>query len=234
MSQSSLIDVFKHIFVYVLWLKRNCASTQPAYNEVRSKILAMLEATAWAVREHNIDPRDYDDARFAICVWIDETCMNMGWVHQDEWLRSLLQMELYKSARGGDEFFDRLNQLAPHQNEVREVYYFCLSLGLTGRFCHEGDEMLLEQLKRASQKMIAGESLSPMVYQKRAPFREAYVKQAGDGNTPGKTIKKTDKWSPAKTWLISVPPAVFGIVYVVYFLVLEGVSDTLITRVVGG
>lgn len=227
-----LSHVFNKLFAYLITLKRNCATTQPSYMEVRKNILDMLEQSAWIIREKGIDPRDYDDARFAVCVWVDETLLNLPWVHKTEWQRAMLQIELYNNTRGGDEFFERLNQLSPAQNSVREIYYTCLALGFMGRYCHDGDEMLLQQLKKSTLGLLVGDATGVAAYSKRALFPEAYQTAMNAG------AKQDDKhglrFGQAKVWLISTPPAVLFVIYIVYAFVLNGVADNLMARVVGG
>jgi len=227
-----LSHVFNKLFAYVITLKRNCATMQPSYMEVRKNVLDMLEQSAWIVREKGIDPRDYDDARFAVCVWVDETLLNLPWVHKNEWQRAMLQIELYNSTRGGDEFFERLNQLTPAQNAVREIYYTCLSLGFMGRYCHEGDDVLLEQLKKSTLGLLVGETTGVAAYNKKTLFPEAYQSAlSGNGRADDKQISR---FGQAKAMLVSAPPVILVLVYIVYSFVLNGVSNNLITRVVGG
>ena len=75
----------------------------------------------------SVDPRDYDDARFAVCAWVDEVILHMLWIHRDLWQRNLLQNKYYGTVNAGSEFYDRLNILGHGNVIVREVYFLCLS-----------------------------------------------------------------------------------------------------------
>src|SRR5512134_2118281 len=131
-ARGAIASCFHELLVYALLLKATCARKQPPVGEVRETLRELLNRSAQRMRALGIDPRDYDEARFAVCAWVDETILNMPWTHREEWLKSLLQSELYNTTKAGEEFFDRLNQLRPDQNHVREVYYLCLCLGFIG------------------------------------------------------------------------------------------------------
>ncbi|MDH5231927.1 MAG: DotU family type IV/VI secretion system protein [Gammaproteobacteria bacterium] len=232
-DEKSLANIFSNIFAYVITMKRTCPNVQPSFAEVRGQVLEMLEQSIAIIRDQGIDPRDYDDARFAVVAWVDETLLGIPWIHKEEWQRSLLQYELYNSAQGGEEFFDRLNQLSQNQNAVREVYLICLSLGFTGRFCHDGDDLLLEQLKRSSLQMLNGDTASASAYAKRVMFRQAYK----DGTAEQGMAASNDgrsAWTASKTWLIAAPPVIIAIVFLAYTFVLNSMADNVMTRVVGG
>jgi len=228
----NLNSVFNRIFAYILTLKRNISTVQPSLAEVRKNILDGLEQTAWVIREKGIDPRDYDDARFALCVWIDETLLNMPWIHRNEWQRTMLQTELYACARGGDEFFERLNRLTPAQNAVREVYYVCLALGFVGRYCQGSDAGLLEQLKRSTLNMLVGDTAGLAAYGKRVVFRNAFTVSTTASNGDNDSV--TGRSNLMASWVMFLPPVVLIILMMVYTFVLNNMSDNLITRVIGG
>lgn len=229
-ENNPLAAAFNKLFAYGLMLKRTCANTQPSYEEVRGKVLALLEESARVVPEKNIDPRDFDDARYAVCAWLDETLLNISWTHRTTWQRALLQLELYGSTRAGEEFFDRLNQLSPAQNRVREVYFTCLALGFMGRFCHEGDELLLEQLVKSNLRTLTGDASGTASYATHLAFPDAF----DAGNVKGGSPVGASRLSVGRIWLVALPPVFVLLVYVIFVFVLGGVSGSLLARVVGG
>ena len=225
-----LAAAFSKLFAYGLMLKRTCANTQPSYEEVRGKVLAFMEESASVVPEKNIDPRDFDDARYAVCAWIDETLLNVSWAHRPTWQRSLVQLELYGSTRAGEEFFDRLNQLSAAQNRVREVYFTCLALGFMGRFCHDGDQLLLDQLVKSNLRTLTGDSSGTAGYANHLAFPDAFVTDNSKSGSP----VGASRLSVSRIWLVALPPVLVLLVYVVYTFVLSGVTGGLLARVVGG
>lgn len=228
----NLNSVFNRLFAYILTIKRNIGTQQPGFSEVRKTVLDNLEQTAWVIREKGIDPRDYDDARFAVCVWIDEVLLNIPWLHRNEWQRAMLQTELYGSTRGGDEFFERLNQLTPAQNNVREVYYVCLSLGFMGRYCGEAELGMLEQLKRSTLNMLIGDSAGIASFGKRVVFRGAFVANGMNAGMENSTPDDGSKvWF---NWMLIGPPVLLVMMMILYSFMLDNMGDNLITRVIGG
>lgn len=228
-----LAESFQPLFAYGVMLQKQMANSQPSYQSVREYIMRNFHEAAMNVRSTGIDPRDYDYARFAICCWLDELLLNLPWVHRDEWQRSLLQTELYQSMRGGDEFFERLNQLAPDQNTIREVYYQCMALGFKGRFCHDGDEMILQQLKRSSLRLLNPQIEDTKSYENKLIFRDAYDRETIAANNRGEHQQKPPL-SLSRLVVFFGPPLFIGVLYLIYTMVLNGVSENLMTRVVGG
>ena len=149
-SNKPLLDCFIDIFSYVVLLKKTVAVMQPSFESVNGTIRQLFNESAQKMVTCGVDPRSYDQARFAIAAWVDETVMTMPWSHRETWQRKLLQSEYYGTMSAGSEFFDRLNQFHPEQNDVREIYYLCLGLGFMGRYSMEGDQFLLEQLKKSN------------------------------------------------------------------------------------
>jgi len=231
-ENNSLAEAFNKLFAYGLMLKRTCANTQPSYEEVRGKILALLEESARVVPTKNVDPRDFDDARYAVCAWLDETLLNVQWTHRNTWQRAMLQLELYGSTRAGEEFFERLNQLSAVQQSVREIYFTCLALGYMGRFCHEGDDVLLDQLVKSNLRTLTGGAGGTASYATHLAFPEAFVSEADAGK--GGAPVGASRLSAARIWLVALPPVLVLLVYVIYVFVLSGVSGSLMARVVGG
>ena len=79
-----------------------------------------------------------------------------------------------KTSDAGELFFERLNAIGPHQRDVREVYYLCLSLGFTGQYCNPGDDFMLEQLRLSNLKLLTGSSMGVPSLDKESLFPDAY------------------------------------------------------------
>ncbi|MBF0171668.1 MAG: DotU family type IV/VI secretion system protein [Nitrospinae bacterium] len=77
---------------------------------------------------------DIEEALFPVAVWIDEMAMNAAWEGSRPWKGAQLQRSLFDTARGGEIFFERLENLPPEKNGVREVYLLCLTLGFKGKY----------------------------------------------------------------------------------------------------
>ena len=204
-------------------------NSQPGFEEVRDTLVELLEQTAAGMREARIDPRDYDDARFAVTVFVDETVLNASWIHRERWQKAMLQTELYASTSGGVEFFNRMNQLGENQKPVREVYYYCLALGLRGQYCNDGDEMLLDQLKKGALKQIDSGAPDLSRFDKKPLFDGAMLPPLRSGEIRPSALA----WGPAKFAMIAGAPSVVVILFVVFYFVLSGVAENLTGRVMG-
>jgi len=228
-----LSECFVSVFAYTMLLKQTCVQRQPAFEEVSEKLRSLFLDSAEQMRTLGVDPRDYDDARFAVCAWVDETILNMPWMHKAKWQRFQLQTEFYNTKNAGDEFFERLTQLSPDQHAVREVYYVCLCLGFMGRYCHDGDELLLEQLKQSTLNMLTGNIEGLRAYTKKIMFDDAYQGKMDQGGEL-QANKTRSAWLISSIWLIFAPPVLLLFLFFVYSLVLNGVVGNVIARVIEG
>ncbi|MEE9612320.1 MAG: DotU family type IV/VI secretion system protein, partial [Desulfatiglandales bacterium] len=154
-----LSDCFVELIAYVAYFLKSLAQTQPPFEKVKADVQRLLSKSEECLPKGVFSQEDYDQARFAICAWADESILNSSWQEKSRWMGEQLQRLYYQTTDAGEEFFERMNRLAPHQREVREVYYLCLAMGFTGRYCHEGDDYLLEQLKTSNLKLLMGSSV---------------------------------------------------------------------------
>lgn len=221
---------FLELQAYVFFLRKICARKQPPFDEVKGRIEGLIEQSARTMRECGIDPRDYDDARFAVFAWIDETLLNMPWSHREEWRRSMLQASYYGTTNAGEEFFERLNRLRPDDKAVRTVYYLCLSLGFRGRYHSDGEAFLIEQLKKSNVKSLIGSTKELNGYGKEELFPGAYETGLGEGGRR----RRDSFWTLPRIVLAAAPPIFLILLFLVYNFVLNGVVDNLVAHVGGG
>lgn len=225
--EGALSRCFLELFAYVTMLKATCARRQPPVDEVRERVRELLHGSAQRMRALGVDPRDYDEARFAVCAWVDETVLNMPWAHREEWLKVLLQAEHYGTTKAGEEFFERLNLLRPEQAPVREVYSLCLALGFTGRYCAPGDELLLEQLRRSNLKLLGRPPLDAAALAREPLFLEWRIPGLAAPSSSGRPR------GGLRLLLAVGAPAVAALLFLVYRSALSGVVASLLGRVTG-
>ena len=77
-----LSDYFIELVAYVAYFLRSVESQQPSCDEVQKAIQRLLLASEEGVKRGSISPDDYDQARFAVCAWIDEALLNSAWSGQ--------------------------------------------------------------------------------------------------------------------------------------------------------
>lgn len=222
-----LSDCFMDVMAYVTYMLKTVETRQPAYEEVKNDIRGLLSKSE-GFADRGVVPRDeYDQARFALCAWIDEAILSSGWQQKNRWLNDQLQRLYYNTTDAGEEFFERLANVGLHQRDVREVYYLCLALGFTGRYCHPGDEYNLEQIKTSNLKLLLGSSVGLPSLERTDLFPEAY---------PSGTTEIGKQKSRAGSRLVSAiclaaPVVLFCILYLIYRFTLSGISDNFLRTV---
>jgi len=135
------------IFAYILHLKGTCAFESPNFGEVYLKTRRLFNHSVELTLSLGVDPRKYDQARYAVCAWVDEMLSTMSWPYNQKWLNHTLQKQFYGSSNANTAFFTRLNSLDADEHAVREIYLYCLLLGYYGKYVLESDKPLLRQMK---------------------------------------------------------------------------------------
>lgn len=172
-----LFDCFLELIVYVVHTVNEIEQNQSDFETVKRDIDLLLEKSQKCKAAANISEQDYDYARLSVCVWIDEALLNSKWAHAAEWQMSKLQRRFYNITDGGQEFFNRLARLGHEDRDVREVAYYCLTLGLVGKYVGAGDELVLDHLKTTNLKRLFGSSAGEPTLENRQLFPEAYQRQ---------------------------------------------------------
>lgn len=227
-TSRALLDCLVDVMAYTALFKKTCVLAQPPFDQVNGNIRRLVQDSAQKMAVAGIDPRSYDDARFALCAWIDETVMNSPWQHRAAWQRVLLQSEYYNTVNAGAEFYDRLNQLHPEQNDVREIYYLCLGLGFAGRYSMEGDEFLRDQLKKSNLRSLIGQVLEPVSFARSILFDSAYQTPAGEVAAKSGRLGM----NPFLRWFfIALPPLLLLGLFLIFYFVLNGVLDNYLLRI---
>jgi len=222
-----LIDYFINIIAYVAYLLKPGITKQPAYDQVRADIQRLIAQSESCFENGTVSREDYDMARFAVFAWIDEAIMRSSWNGRTHWQREQLQRLYYQTTDAGEVFFDRLNTIGLHQRDVREVYYLCLAMGLTGQYCNEGDEYLLEQLKTSNLKLLTGSSVGIPSLDKRELFPEAYPVESAEGTS----LKAERRFSPFTLICLGAPVVLYWTLFLIYRFVLNNIGETLISTI---
>jgi len=99
-------------------------------------------------------------------------------------------------------------------------------MGFQGRYCHEGDHFLLEQLKSSNLKLLTGASLGLPSLEKSELFPEAYPAANDAAPLPAR----------GRTRLLSLTGVVFPVVlfaglYFIYSFILSSYTEGLLDQV---
>jgi len=219
-----LTDCFVELVAYVAYFLKTVGTRQPPFDQVKADIQRLISEGEGCVKDRNFSQEDYDLARFAVCAWVDEAVLSSPWNEKSRWQGEQLQRLYYQTADAGEIFFERLNTLGPHQRDVREVYYLCLAMGFMGRYCHEGDEYLLEQLKTANLKLLTGSSVGLPSLDQTELFPEAYLAGSGEVVPRG----KRGRFSAFTLLCLGVPVGLYWVLFLIYGFVLNHVGENLL------
>ena len=217
-----LSDCFTELVAYVLYFLKSVAEKQPAYEQVKADVLRTLSMGEECLKGNLFPPEDYDMARFAVCAWVDEAILTSPWKEKERWKAEQLQRLYYHTTEAGEEFFERLNNIGFYQKDIREVYFLCLAMGFMGRYCHKGDEHLLEQLKSSNLKLLMGSSVGLPSLKRGELFPEAY---------PGESVEARPQKRRFHLSALLIlmclggPVLLYGMLYAVYQFVLTGVGE---------
>lgn len=222
-----LTDCFMEVMAYVVFFQKTVAAKQPSFEQVKTDILRLLTQSESCLKKGFFSKEDYDQARFIICAWADEAILNSAWNYKAEWQKEQLQRLFYQTTDAGEEVFERLNNIGLHQRDVREVYYLCLALGFMGRYCHKGDEYLLEQLKTSNLKLLTGMSVGLPSLEKSEIFPEAYPAKSFEISPP----KRGFSFSAITILGLAGPVLLFGLLFLIYKLSLSGVAENFLRTV---
>jgi type VI secretion system protein ImpK len=222
-----LTDCFAELIAYVAYFLKTVNTRQPSFDQVKADIQRLISESQEALNEGNFSQEDYDLARFAIFAWIDEAILSSSWNEKNRWQGEPLQRFYYQTTDAGEIFFDRLNAIGPHQRDVREVYYLCLAMGFSGRFCHEGDDYLLEQVKTSNLKLLTGSSMGLPSLEKEDLFPDAYPSESVDlTSDEGK-----GSFSTFTLLCIAFPVVLYLFLFLVYWFILGNIGENLLHTV---
>ncbi len=222
----NLIDCFIELIAYVSYLIKSLPGEQPGYERVKADISELIAKGQSHCQSSKIPSADFELAQFAVFAWIDEVILSSQWQEKLKWQGDQLQRNYFQTVDAGELFFDKLNELRPEQLGVREVYYTCLALGFSGRFCNPGDEFLLNQLKSSNLKLLSGKLETVDALNDKRLFPEAYANDSSSGGA----IKR--RFFSLGTLLASGAPLVLLVLlFVIYRFYLSSVGDILIKSI---
>ena len=221
-----LTDCFIELFAYVTHFVKTVPARQPSHEQVRQSVLRLLALSESRMGQGQFSKEDFDQAKFAVCAWVDEMLLSSPWHERQTWLGDKLQKTFLTSDAGVD-FFERLNALGLHQREVREVYYLCLALGFTGKYCGPGDEYQLDQIRTAQLKLLVGSSVGLPSLERTELFPDAWPADVPIAAQP----QRSHRFPLVSAAGIAAPVMLFAILFLVYRFTLSGVGENFLRTV---
>ena len=102
---------------------------------MRQKIDEQFRALETKARQADVPQEDVQQAKYAICAFIDEMILTSSWALKESWADKPLQLAYFNDFSAGEEFYNKTDALrGAKRNAVLEVYYLCLALGFRGKY----------------------------------------------------------------------------------------------------
>lgn len=157
------------------------------------------------------------DSSYALCTLIDEAVLNTPWGGHSAWGTQTLLSQFHGEAWGGENFFNKLDQFKTQPGinlEILELYYFCLSLGLQGRF-----RVLDNGLGRLNEVRA---DLYQLIRRQKGGYEKALSPQwLGVQNLKKSLIHYTPWWVVA-----ALASGLLLVIYLVFLYLINGASDS--------
>ena len=184
-----LRNCFMDLFAYGLYFKDANKKSNISIEDVQQEISDLIVKSKQMAQESNLSNSDYDLARFAVLVWIDEVIMRSSWPEKIKWQKKFLQRQYYKTSKGGIEFYKHLKDLEHDQNEIREVFFLSMIAGFRGKYdLSDEDHFGYTNILSKNLKQLTGttEGLSASIDERI--FKEAYDNSVAGNPDAKKTI----------------------------------------------
>ncbi len=130
-------DCFSELMAYTLYFIKNSDDNQPSYDSIANEFTKLIISSRERVKEDPYLFQFWEKALFAVCAWIDEQVLLSNWQDKELWQLNPLQNKYFNTRNAGEEFFEILERLdSIHDNQVIEVYNYCIKLGFKGKYFH--------------------------------------------------------------------------------------------------
>ena len=203
---------------------RNTAQLNDAA-QLREFLIAKVQGFEKTARGLGVSPESIVGARYCLCTLLDESAAQTPWGGSGVWSRHSLLVTFHNETWGGEKFFQLLSKLAQNPQQHRdllELMYYCLSLGLEGRFrVMDNGRAQLETLRQRLWTILRdiGDAA-------RDDRLSAHWKGASGGEARG--------WRLLPAWVVACLAAVIGLGCFLWFTFsLATHSDALFARING-
>lgn len=156
-----LIDAFIPAFDYLQKLAPDLVDdSNRTLEQVTDDIMTLLDRERSKVSNKGYSLNQYDTAFFAVCALIDEKILESDWKHRDEWAKAPMQKQYFDTGIAGTQFFEKLDQLNEsnkHEQDIREVYLYCLRQGFCGCYFDIGEQSRLQDIIQSNYQLLINE-----------------------------------------------------------------------------
>lgn len=204
-----LIDCFTNLMAYSGHTMARADSIQLSYDQFDKDVGILLDEAEVRRHKGGFTDREFEEARFAVCAWVDEQVLTSKWPERERWEHNQLQRRFYNTTNAGEEFYERLAGFGDEDRPVLEVYSACLVMGFTGRYYAIRDRLNLEDKTREVIEALMSSEDDPFSAEDAKFFPCAYIGEK-------EKAKPRGRWGTFWFMVILVIVAV-GVVAGVYF-----------------
>ena len=197
-------------FSYVQLFQQAPADQRADGTALRSRLMGLLEEFAKHPQARAASPVELEEARFALVAFADEMILRTDWDGRSDWLADTLQLQLFRTNRGGDEFFERLARLRAENTDAREIFFLCLVFGMEGQYADRDSERRALITQQFEMLRVAGRAADVATVAPVTPT--AYEVEI---QLPGQ--RQRSVWRPIVT-LALLSSGVFAVLLVVLYL----------------
>ena len=191
---------------------------------LRQYLIERIKGFERDAQQRGVPPDTIIGARYCLCTLLDETAAQTPWGSSGVWSRHSLLVTFHNETWGGEKFFQLLSKLAQNPQQYRdllELMYYCISLGLEGRFrVVDNGRAQLETLRQRLWTILrdlgvgSDDNLSP------------HWQGASGAGTQG--------WRLLPAWVVACLVALIGLGCFLWFAFsLANRSDSLFSRING-
>jgi type VI secretion system protein ImpK len=219
-----LIDCFLKPLAYAVHIVGAGSEASVAMPQAIKIIRRLLDESKKIADHEGFALQEYNEARFAVCAWIDEAILNSTLPDCDMWLGELLQRVFYSTNRAGEEFYTRMDNLGETDYQVREVFHHCLALGFKGRYFSPEMASELETIKQREFSRLKREHTLHATNNQDKFFPGSYP----DTSVPRRRALPRVAFSFVTLFMILAPLIFFTLTYYSYSSVLDGMVENMI------
>jgi type VI secretion system protein ImpK len=106
-------------------------------DELRDRAMRALQTFEADCRAAGVSDEQLRAAHYALCAALDDTALATPWGQASGWAARSLSSTFHQDVRSGERFFDLLSGLQKEPGRylpALEICYYCLALGLRGRY----------------------------------------------------------------------------------------------------
>jgi type VI secretion system protein ImpK len=217
-----LVEAANPLLNLIPQLRATVQHPDPA--KIRDFLVDQIQAFELRARSAGIPSEQVIGARYCLCTALDETAAQTPWGGSGVWSRHSLLVTFHNETWGGEKFFQLLAKLAqnPQQHaQLLELMYYCLALGLEGRFrIVDNGRTQLETLKQR---------LALIIRQQRGEYERPLSL-----HWQGVILGAKKGWENLPLWVAAAMSALIALgLYFWFAFSLNGLSDNIRSAIAG-